>query len=88
MARKASVSPETKMWSILDMLKSRYKLTDYDLADRAGVSDRTVRNDRANPDRIPLARFIQYLSVFMTGNQFVSLVEASISSFDKEDESK
>lgn len=88
MARKALISPETKLWSILDMMKSRYKLTDYDFADKAGVSDRTVRSDRANPKKVPLSRLIQYFSVFMTGNQFVSLIESSIASSDKEDESK
>ena len=86
MPRKPIVSPETKLWSILDMLKSRYRLTDYDLAERANVSDRTVRKDRMYPEKIPLERLLQYFSLFMTGSQFVSMIESSIA--DKGEEEK
>lgn len=79
MARKPDVSPETKMWGIIESMKYKGELTDYDLANLAGVSERTVRSDRDNPGKIPLCRLLKYFSVIMTANQFVSMVETSIS---------
>ena len=85
MPRKPIVSPETKLWSILDMLKSRYRMTDYDLAEKAKVSDRTVRKDRMYPEKIPLERLLQYFSPFITGSQFVSIIESSIADSDSKE---
>lgn len=86
MPRKPIISPETKLWSVLDMLKSRYRLTDYDLAAKAGVSDRTVRKDRICPEKIPLKRLLRYFSIFMTESQFVSMIESSVADKSKEEE--
>lgn len=85
MPRKPIISPETKLWSVLDMLKSRNRLTDYDLAVKAGVSDRTVRKDRMYPEKIPLERLLRYFSLFMTGSQFVSVIESSIADSDSKE---
>lgn len=85
MPRKPIVSPEAKMWSILDMLKSRYRLTDYDFAEKAKVSDRTVRRDRICPEKIPLERLLRYFSIFMTESQFVSMIESSIAGKSEEE---
>ena len=85
MPRKPIVSPETKLWSILDMLKSRNRLTDSDLAMKAGVSDRTVRKDRMYPEKIPLSRLLRYFSIYMTGSQLVSIIESSIADSDSKE---
>ena len=78
MARKPNVSPETKMWAIIEGMKYKSKLTDYDLATLAEVSERTVQSDRSNPGKIPLSRLLKYFGVVMTANQFVNMVETSL----------
>ena len=67
------------MWGIIESMKYKSELTDFDLANLADVSERTVRSDRDNPGKIPLNRLLKYFSVIMTANQFVSMVETSIS---------
>lgn len=84
MSRKPLVSPEMKMWGIIESEKYKKSLTDSDLSILAGVSERTVRSDRENPGKIPLNRLLKYFEVVMTSNQFVTMVESSILARRKE----
>lgn len=85
MARKPIVSPETKMWGIIENAKYTKNLTDSDLSLLTGVSERTVRGDRNNPGKIPLNRLLKYFEVVMTSNQFVTMIESSILTRRKDD---
>lgn len=78
------VSPEMKMWGIIESEKYKKSLTDSDLSILAGVSERTVRSDRENPGKIPLNRLLKYFEVVMTSNQFVTMIESSILARRKE----
>lgn len=84
MSRKPLVSPEMKMWGIIENEKYKKSLTDSDLSILAGVSERTVRSDRENPGKIPLNRLLKYFEVVMTSNQFVTMIESSILARRKE----
>lgn len=78
------VPPSRKLWSIVEMLKARHGYDDEKLGARANVTARTVRNDRANPDGIPLERVIRYIGIGLTGNELIKAIEHAIA--DKEDE--
>lgn len=75
---RTHIPPPRKLWSIVEMLKARYDLDDEQLGARADVSARTVRNDRSNPDSIPLGRLLRYLGLELTGNDVVAAVETAI----------
>ena len=80
---RTRIPPSRKLWSIVEMLKARHELTDEQLGARANVGARTVRNDRANPDNIPLDRMIRYLSIEISGNTVIAALEHAIA--EKED---
>lgn len=71
---KHSISSSDKIWSIVELVKQKRDLTDLDLAKAAEVSDRTVRNDRMNPDKIPVGRLLRYLSFIMTDNDVLDAI--------------
>jgi hypothetical protein len=75
---KHIVTAEVRIWIIVDLMKSRCQLSDAEVADRVGVSERTVRRDRMNPDKIPLGRLLRYLELGSTRNQVASAIEALI----------
>ena len=60
------VQPADHIWATVELMKSKLDLTDADLAEVAGVSDRTVRSDRENPSKIPISRLMAYLSIITT----------------------
>lgn len=69
-----SISSSDKIWSIVELVKQKRDLTDWDLAKAAEVSDRTVRNDRTNPDKIPVGRLLRYLSFIMTDTDVLDAI--------------
>ena len=71
---KHSISSSDKIWSIVELVKQKRDLTDWDLAKAAEVSDRTVRNDRTNPDKIPVGRLLRYLSFIMTDTDVLDAI--------------
>lgn len=71
---KRSISSSDKIWSIVELVKQKRDLTDWDLAKAAEVSDRTVRNDRMNPEKIPVGRLLRYLSFIMTDNDVLDAI--------------
>lgn len=75
---RTHIPPARKLWSIVEMLKARYSMDDEKLAATARVTTRTLRNDRANPDNIPLERLLRYLGIELTGGEIVAAVETAI----------
>lgn len=71
---KHSISSSDKIWSIVELVKQKRDLTDWDLAKAAEVSDRTVRNDRTNPEKIPVGRLLRYLSFIMTDTDVLDAI--------------
>ena len=71
---KHSISSSDKIWSIVELVKQKRDLTDWDLAKAAEVSDRTVRNDRMNPEKIPVGRLLRYLSFIMTDTEVLDAI--------------
>ena len=75
---KHSISSSDKIWSIVELVKRKRDLTDWDLAKAAEVSDRTVRNDRMNPDKIPVGRLLRYLSFIMTDTDVLDAIYETV----------
>lgn len=63
---RSTLVPSDQMWALVELAKQKSGFTDFDLARSAGVSDRTVRNDRKNPSKMTVERFLAYLSYIMT----------------------
>lgn len=76
MKRKAE-SIERQIWKIIEFVKVQNEYTDDDLAEIAGVSSRTVRNDRKCPSSIPAKRLVRYIRVFCDPQAIISVLEAN-----------
>ncbi len=76
MRRKADYI-ERQIWKVIEFVKIRNGYTDDDLAKVAGVSSRTVRNDRKCPSSIPAERLIKYISLICDPQSIVSVLETN-----------
>lgn len=55
-------SPSMRIWDAVEFARLRDCRSNADLAELAGVTPHTVRNDRNHPEKIPLDRLFKYLS--------------------------
>lgn len=58
------------IWQAIEHGLIESRMSDSDIARAADVSSRTVRNDRAYPEKIPVGRLLKYLSA-MFGNEII-----------------
>lgn len=72
---RVKIPPPRKLWSFIEMLAHRREMSDEDLAGIAHCSERTVVRDRVEPEKIPLARLMRYLSIGLTGNEIMKAIE-------------